>query len=316
MSLTAIDPATRIKDLARGAGFDLAGIAPVAPSPHADAVHAWLAAGRHGQMDYLARTAATRVDLPSKFPWARSIICVGLAYYVAPVAPPADEPAGKIARYAWGRDYHRVLEKRLAALERAVRADFPEPLTIRTYVDTGPILEREIAQRAGLGWTGKNTLLLHPRHGSYFVLGEMLTSLELPADEPHTDHCGTCTRCLDACPTQAITPYSVDATRCISYQTLENRGELPAELAPAMAAAGYVIGCDICQEVCPFNHDPLPTRVVDFQPQGIAQSGRVSLPVIAHWTEHDWDVATRGKAHRRAKLAMWQRNAQCLESSL
>jgi epoxyqueuosine reductase len=310
-----------VESLAREVGFDLVGIAAPDASRWGDAYRQWVAAGKHGRMDYLAKNLDDRLEPQRRFPWLKSVICVGLAYWTgAETGKPAAEPLGsvapegkataKIARYAWGRDYHKVVTKKLETLEKRLRKAIDVPFDARIYVDTGPLLEREFALRAGLGWIGKHTLLIHPKHGSFFVLGEMLTSLELPFDTAMTDHCGTCTRCIQACPTEAITPYSVDATKCISYQTLENRGDLPAELNEAMAAANFLIGCDICQDVCPFNRAPLPTREADFAPQ--APAPLVSLPQVQALDEHEWDKLTRGKAHRRAKLFMWQRNAGIL----
>ena len=312
MPQTFLDNAVLIKLLAHEAGFDLIGIARPQVSPWADAYRQWIAAGKHGDMHYLARTAEDRVDLLRKLPWAKSVICVALAYWPGSADETTPDDAGKIARYARGRDYHTVMEKKLRGLERAIREKIPGPITMRTWVDTGPIMEREYAQWAGLGWVGKSTLLIHPRHGTYFLLGELVTSLDLPEDSPITDHCGTCTRCIDACPTAAIEPYSVDGVKCLSYQTLENRGDIPAELRPGMQRGKTLVGCDICQEVCPFNREPLVATEPDLLPQGLTATGNVSLPVIQGWDEQAWDVATRGKAHRRAKLFMWQRNARIL----
>lgn len=315
-----------IKAFALGEGFDLVGIARALPSSVRDAraYREWIAAGKHGSMDYLARNLEERFDITKKFPWAKSILSVALAYYQRPpetaiAAVGGQEPTGKIARYAWGRDYHKVIEAKLKRLERRIRETFApkppnaataEPLEIRTYTDTGPIPEREFAANAGLGWIGKNTLLLHPRHGSYFLLGEMILSLELAPDDRMPEHCGTCTRCIDACPTDAITPWSVDARRCISYHTLEHRAPIDPIYHEAIRATNYLIGCDICQEVCPFNRDPLPTREPDFAPR--APAPNISLQQVLAWQEQDWDILTRGRAHRRAKFAMWQRNAQIL----
>ena len=305
------------KSLARELGFDLVGISRPAPAEHAESYRQWIESGQHGSMVYLERNAAARIDPTQNFPWAKSIVAVALSYWDEKTGDGSRESQGregKIARYAWGRDYHKVFEARLRKLERALRAQLPEGLRefrAKTYSDTGPLLEREIAARAGLGWIGKHTLLIHPRHGSWFLLGELLTSLEMSPDEARMeDHCGTCTRCIEACPTEAITPYAVDGAKCISYQTLENRAEIPAEFHAPMAEAGYLIGCDICQEVCPFNRKPLATREEDFAAREPAP--RIALPVIQGWTEQEWDIATRGRASRRAKFAMWKRNAEML----
>lgn len=296
-----------IKGAARDLGFDLVGITTPGPDSHADYVRSWIAAGRHGGMHYLARDLEARIDLRRRFPWLRSIVCVAMSYYQA---APSATPRGNIARYAWGRDYHRGLQAKLKKLQHALRQRHAQLFESRIYVDTGPPLERELAARAGLGWLGKNTMLIHPRHGSWFVLGELLLSLPLAADTVQLDQCGTCTRCLQACPTAALTAYQMDATRCISYQTLENRGEIPVELQGPMRKAGYLIGCDICQTVCPFNRQPLAAHEPDFA--CAAPAPRVDLDQVQRWTQEDWDRQTRGRAFRRAQLPMWRRNAQVL----
>jgi epoxyqueuosine reductase len=313
----AVAAAARVKDLARAAGFDLVGISPAGPAARPEAYREWIAAGKHGQMHYLAGNLDERLDLRKKLPWAKSVVCVALAYYSPAEAGVECEVAagatGKIAKYAVGRDYHAVFEKRLGALEKLVRAEVAPEFTCRTWSDAQPIVERDFAQRAGLGWIGKNTLVIHPRHGSFFLLGEMITSLDLAEDVAMGDHCGTCTRCIEACPTGAIEPYAVDGAKCISYLTIEHRGDIAAEFHGPMREAGYLVGCDICQDVCPFNRQPLGVTNADLRPQGLAaRGGRVSLPVIQGWDEQAWDIATRGKAYRRTKLAMWQRNAEIL----
>lgn len=319
----------RVKAIAANLGFDLVGIALPERSPRGKEYRDWIAAGHHGAMDYLATNVEKRLDLPAHFPWVKSIVAVGLSYYRGPrispgtpaAPPPADKPiengpadgqprSAKIARYAWGRDYHKVLSKMLRRLEAALRTHINKDMQSRAYVDTGPLLEREIAARAGLGWIGKHTLLLHPRHGSWFVLGELLTNLELAPDTPMTDHCGSCTRCVDACPTAAIRPWTVDAELCISYQSIENRGAVPTALHAPMAEAGYVVGCDICQEVCPYNGNPLESIAPDFAPTGPAPA--TPIEAILNWDDAAWDQATRGKSHRRVKLPMWQRNARII----
>jgi epoxyqueuosine reductase len=313
-SATPPDLAARLKQLALDAGFDLAGIARAAPTRYDQQYRDWIAAGKHGEMRYLEKNIDERLDITRKFPWAKSILCVALAYFQQPpdhAAPAFAAPdAAKIAKYAWGRDYHKVIDAKLKTVEQQLRALLaPQDFHARAYSDTGPLLERELAQRAGLGWVGKHTLLLHPRHGSYFLLGELVLSLDLPPDTPITDHCGTCTRCIDSCPTAAITPYSVDAVKCISYQTLENRGDIPAKFHAPMQAANFLVGCDICQDVCPFNRRPLPTSEPDFT---AAPVPLLSPNDVLEWSEQDWDCATRGRAFRRTKHDMLQRNAALL----
>ncbi len=329
-NLTTPNPdliAGRLRQIASEMRFDLVGVAPVEESSHADYLRSWIASGSFGQMNYLARTAEGRINLRAVLPWAQSVICVAMSYYTpSNPAPSAEQPVelslnqpgsenanhvpAKIARYAWGRDYHRVLYARLRQFERLIRREINVSFESRIYVDTGPCSERELAVRAGLGWMGKNTLLIHPRHGSWFVLGELVTSLLLPPDQPQLDRCGTCTRCLDACPTAALTPYRLDAMRCISYQTLENRGDIPPELHESIRQAGFIVGCDICQDVCPFNRRPLSSSESDFLPSAPAPA--MDARAARAWTAAEWDTATRGRAFRRAKPEMWHRNARII----
>ncbi len=321
--------AAQIKQLAEEVGFNLVGIADPSESVYAREYRAWLAQGQHGGMKYLEDSLAARTNLSGAFPWVKSVISVAISYYSPEPAPelsqaadtldeshaePAPGPGsasrGRIARYAWGRDYHRVLMGHLRELQRKIQSITAGDCVCRAYVDTGPVHERELAARAGLGWIGKNTLLINPRHGSWFLLGELLTSLPLEFDSAEPDHCGTCTRCIDACPTAALTPYQLNATRCISYHTLENRGDIPEEIHQPMREAQYLLGCDICQTVCPWNHRPLLSEERDFQPQAPAPA--VELQAVRQWQPEDWDRLTRGRAHRRAKLDMWQRTARIL----
>ena len=251
----------RLKEQARGLGFSLVGVATVEPSDHLDLYGRWLEDGRHGEMAYLARedAVARRGDLRRTLPSIRSAVVVGHEYFQEdPPGVPTDPARGVIARYARGQDYHGTIKKRLLELHGWIDASVEGPVEGRVYVDTGPILEREMALRAGVGWFGKNTMLIHPKQGSYFFLGLLLLDLELDADAPfQEDHCGTCRSCLDACPTGALLGRDasggpvMDATRCISYLTIEHRGPIPVELRPLMGNRVY--GCDICQEVCPWN---------------------------------------------------------------
>ena len=253
--------AAEIKEQARDLGFDLVGVASVEPSVHMDLYRAWIEDGVHGDMGYLSRedAVARRADLERTLPSLKAAVVVGHDYYQEdPSGVPDDQARAVVARYARGRDYHNVIKKRLLKLHRWIESRAGGPVGGRTYVDTGPILERELATRAGLGWFGKNTMLIDPKRGSYFFLGILLLDLELETDEPFTeDHCGTCRSCLDACPTGALLGRDangapvMDARRCISYLTIEHRGPIPMELRPLMGNRVY--GCDICQEVCPWN---------------------------------------------------------------
>ena len=276
----------------------------------------WLDDGRHGEMGYLARpdAVARRGDLRGTMAQVRSVVVVGLDYLGDALGEePSDPAAGVIARYARGRDYHRVVKAKLLDLAKQIRGFTPGPLMARAYVDTGPILERELARRAGLGWFGKNTMLIHPRRGSWFFLGVLLLDLELDPDDPSpVDYCGTCTRCLDACPTGALLGRDgngapvMDANRCISYLTIEHRGAIPRELRQAIGNRIY--GCDICQEVCPFNGPKFveTTEEPDLKPrEGV--EGPLLIDLIG-MDETAWDAFSGGSALRRGKRAGFLRN--------
>jgi epoxyqueuosine reductase len=244
--------ALHAKSLAREKGFDLVGIARADAPPELAFFAEWIARGHAGEMTYLTSQVARREDLRAAFPWARSLIAVGLQYDTPfPYSTEAPSDRGWIARYAWGDDYHDVMKTMLEGLVEDLRHEVG-PFTARTYVDTGPVVERAYAAAAGLGAWGKNTCLLHPEHGSWFFLGEAVTDLDLPADAPRPDLCGSCTACLEACPTGALpAPYVLDARRCISYLTIEVKGSLPEERRTDLGR--HVFGCDICQDVCPWN---------------------------------------------------------------
>jgi epoxyqueuosine reductase len=301
----------RIKAEAIRLGFDLAGVAQVRPSENAQFYRDWIAAGRHGSMEYLAREDAVARRLAPE-PHFRSAVVVALNYFVDHAAPRSDE--GIIARYAHGRDYHKVIKKKLMALLRFVENEVGHALPLsRAFVDTGPVLERELAQRAGLGWFGRNTMIVNPKRGSYFFLGALLLEFELEYDRPFTeDHCGTCSACVQACPTGALLGRDangapvMDATRCISYLTIELRGAIPRELRPLMG--NRIFGCDICQEVCPWNSSKFVqiTGEADFVARGNAETRR--LIQLMRMSEEEWDVFSRGSAMRRAKRSGFLRN--------
>jgi epoxyqueuosine reductase len=244
--------AARARDLALETGFDLAGIARADAPDELRHFADWVARGHAGEMRYLTDQVERRSALQNAFPWARSVVCVGLQYDSPhPYSTDAPTDRGWISRYAWGDDYHDVMTAMLERLAERLQAE-AGACTFRAYVDTGPIVERAYAAAAGLGAWGKNTCLLHPEHGSWFFLGELVTDLDLAYDAPRPDMCGSCTACLDACPTGALpAPFVLDATRCISYLTIELKGAIPEEQREGVGR--HVFGCDICQDVCPWN---------------------------------------------------------------
>lgn len=296
---------SRLQALAMEAGLDCVGVAPAGPTPTWEAYRAWLARGYAGEMAYLARPDAVtqRADPRHLLPEARSVLVVAAAYGRAAL-PPLSPLHGRVARYAWdAADYHRWLLERLRALLRRLEAEcgaFPW----RAYVDTGPILERAWAQVAGLGWVGKNANLIHPRLGSYLFLGVGLVGLDLPpTPPPDLPTCGDCRRCMEACPTQAIVaPGVVDARRCLAYWTIEHRGGIPEELRPALGAR--VFGCDVCQEVCPWNQRALRAITAP-----AAAPAALYLPDLLTLSEAAFRARFRHTALWRATWAGLARNA-------
>lgn len=306
-------------DLCRDLGFALAGVCEARATDRRAEFLAWLDAGKQGGMSWLAERVEERMDPARLLPGARSIIMVADVYAetgASEASSKTPQPRlleGTIARYARGDDYHAVMKRRLHQLCDALRERFPSE-RFRAFVDTAPVLEREHAARAGLGWIGKHTLLIHPHLGSWFFLGGVLTTLELPPPEeqrPIADHCGTCTRCIDACPTRAIRPWSVDATRCISYLTIEHRGPIAEEFHVPIGR--WLFGCDICQEVCPHNRarEVSPAREQGTRPHPAYAPRRDSFDLLGvlGWTEEDRRRALARSALKRAKPDMWKRNA-------
>lgn len=291
-------------------GFDLVGVCPVRTPPHLDAYREWVGKGRHAEMDYLEQHLPLKADPRNLLPEARSIIAVALNYN-----QPNPELPGqpRIARYALGRDYHRVMRGKLRRLAGWLEGVYPQSIH-RACVDSAPIMERDFGQLAGLGWFGKNTMLINSKRGSWFFIGLLLTSVEFQPSDPAIGGCGTCRACIDACPTGAIIydqdRWQVDARRCISYLTIEHTGPIESELAEDMGR--WTFGCDVCQEVCPFNEarsrQPLraaPTREPDF----LAKRSWPNLIHLAQLPHEEWDVMTQGSATRRAGPEQWKRNA-------
>ncbi len=298
----------RIKAHAYALGFDLVGVATLGPAGTFDAFQRWLDAGYDGDMAYLERGAEKRADTRRPVPGAVSAIVVALDYG-------GRASDGPVARYARGDDYHDVMIERLNELHRLVECETGHDVPGKAYVDTGPILERDLARRAGLGWFGKNTNLINPKLGSYFFLGELLLDLELAPDAPFdTEHCGSCRACLDACPTQAfVEPGVLDATRCISYLTIELKGEIPREFHAAIAEGGHLYGCDVCEEVCPWNVKfAREVKEPAFEPRAVigAKDARTLAREILAMSEDDFRASFRGSAMKRAKLAGLKRNAE------
>ena len=307
-AVSALDPAalSRLaKAHAFAQGFDLAGIAALGRSTTAEAFEEWLDAGYAGEMHYLARGAEKRRDTRLPRPGTTHALVVALDYG-------GKEPSGPVARYARGDDYHEVMERKLREVHARLEEELGRAIAGKPYVDTGPLLERDLARRAGLGWFGKNTNLLNPGLGSFFFLGALVLELELAPDAPfEADRCGSCTRCIDACPTSAIVaPRTLDATRCISYLTIEQKGEIPADLQPLIGELLY--GCDICQDVCPWNvRFARENRVAEFAPRDFLRgkdARQLALDLLA-MTQEEFSAAFKGSPMKRAKLAGLKRNA-------
>jgi len=255
-----------IKDEALSLGFHLVAITSAKPSDHFTHYEAWIDNGYHGEMAYLKKHTEKKKDPRTIVPDAKSIICVALSYKTSHQNPVTTEKnTGLISNYAWGDDYHEIMKEKLSALWEKIKELSPE-VRGRYYSDTGPVLERSFAERAGIGWIGKNTCLINKAYGSYVFLGEIILNIELEIDAPETDHCGTCTRCLEACPTDCfVKPYELDATRCISYMTIEKREALSESEQKKIFP--YIFGCDICQQVCPWNDKAIIPDLDCFKPR-------------------------------------------------
>ena len=295
-----------IKARAVELGFDVCGVAPAGDRRELEFFREWLARGYAGEMQYLHRSADKRADVRHVLPSVQSVICLGTVYNTdKPLSidrPPAE---ARIARYAWGDDYHDVIGQRMERLLEWMRDRAGTPFDARAYVDTGPVQERVYAQYAGIGWIGKNTCVINQGLGSWIFLSEILCSLPLAADAPAVDHCGSCRRCLDACPTGAIVePYVLDATRCLSYLTIELKGPIPEELRESVGAHAY--GCDICQDVCPWNRKAAVSEDSAWLPRAMFDG----TSLAALWSTPDVDLrrGLKGSAMTRAGVKRFRRN--------
>jgi len=299
--------AVEVKQLGRELGFAKLGIAATDLDEDEQRLSRWLALGRHGAMRYMVRHGRKRSRPHELVPGTIRVISARMSYWPAAArdghAALADRKSAYIARYALGRDYHKVLRRRLQRLADAIEERIGA-FGYRVFVDSGPVLEKALARDAGLGWIGKHTNLLD-RDGSWFLLGELYTDLPLPADTPIAEHCGSCRACIDACPTQAIVgPYELDARRCISYLTIELRGSIPEELRPAIG--NRIFGCDDCQLFCPWNKFAATSSIEDFAVRN-GLDGAALIDLFA-WTEREWEARTAGSALRRAGYEGWLRN--------
>jgi len=306
-----------IKHTALGIGFDLVGVTTAGPAESHARYTDWLSRGHHGEMGYLARpdAVARRADVRTLLPSARSVVVVAMNYYQPPPCTPSPSSTGegKVARYAWGKDYHEVMAEKLEQLVAFIESEVGHTVAHKICVDTSAILEREWAVRAGLGWIGKNTLLINPRAGSWLLLGELLLDLALDEDASSpADHCGSCTRCIEACPTRCILPdRDLDASHCISYLTIERRGELPRDAELHKAIGDWVFGCDVCQEVCPWNRFAGPTHEAAFEPR----HATLNLHELLEMNDETFRAEFAHSPIRRARREGLARNASIIATN-
>jgi len=301
-----------IRSSALTMGFDLCGVTgPGIESRYRSIYLDWLAKGYNGSMDYLARNVGKRLDPTKLVPGTKSIICLAVNYYQP--APPPDPGSARVAMYAWGKDYHQVVRDMLARLTQEIEVLVGSKLTFRAFVDTAPVMEKALSVQAGLGWIGSNSCLINRRLGSFLFLGELFVDIEIAPDEPVEDHCGRCRRCVEACPTGAIVePGLIDAARCISYLTIEHSGPIDPELSEKID--GWIFGCDLCQQVCPFNRSPACTNVREFLDHRLGP--RITPDEVLSWDEKTCQARLAESAANRADLEQWYRNARLVRSAI
>jgi len=300
--------ASQIKDLSKQLGFARTGITDTNLSKAGEQLKVWLGKNYHGSMHYMQSHGSKRYRPDQLVPETIRIICVALEYRTDDMQSMesrlSENSKAYISRYAMGRDYHKLVRKKLQLLASEI-TKLIGPFGYRVFTDSAPVMEKPLAEKAGLGWIGKHSNLLNKNNGSWFFLGEIYTDLPLPIDEPSTNHCGTCASCMEVCPTQAIVePYVVDARRCIAYLTIENKAAIPEDLRPLMG--NRIFGCDDCQLFCPFNKFSSESDIDDFKPRH--QLDNSSLIELFNWNEDDFDLKTRGSAIRRTGYEGWLRN--------
>ncbi len=314
--MNSLELTQKIKNFAlEEAGFDLVGISPAKlAATHEAALKTWIQNNFHGSMDYMARDPERRANPEKVLPSARSVISLAVNYFHPEDEKPEKTPAGKVAKYAYGKDYHKVIEKKLKRLSRFIMEISGSGVEVKSYVDTGPVLEKAFAAQGGLGFFGKNTNIITRNYGSWVFLASLLTNLELVADEPHTGSCGSCRICLDACPTEALLGnYQMDATKCISYLTIEDKTPAVAHNHASSKTGEWIFGCDICQDVCPYNFRAKTTRHAELYPDKKAGTW-LSVEKINSMNQEEFQESFQGSPVKRPKLTGMRRNTELLKS--
>ena len=303
---------SRVIQFSKELGFNLVGFSSALPLDiESQRLVRWLHEGKHATMNYMERNIEKRRDVKELFPDSKSVISLGLNYY-SDAKPSIPQGHGKISRYAWGKDYHLVIWDKLADLVERIQTVEPEFSAI-SYVDTGPVMDKVWAVKSGLGWMGKNTNVINPDFGSWFFIANIICNIDFSESVEISDHCGTCTSCIDVCPTNALQPYSLDARKCISFLTIENKGEINREFAGKMD--NWLFGCDVCQDVCPWNRSfALETNITDFKPTANGKS--LALDEVLEMTAENFKAKFSESPILRTKLAGLQRNASFLKKDM